>query len=84
MNCLDQNLPVRCRSVWDSPEEAVRKLMSLRSQLLLLHIRGGVYVSCYCCRSVAVVSSDEVLSKDLLRSRGIGVIQCFAGFDPHQ
>ena len=41
-------------------------------------------VMCYCCRSVAVVSSDEVLSKELLRSRGIGVIQCFTGFDPHE
>lgn len=58
--------------------------MSLGSQLLLLHVRGGVYMLCYCCRSVAVVSSDDVLSKELLRSRDIGVIQCFAGFNPHE
>lgn len=83
MNCLDQN-PVHCRSVWDSAGEVVRKRMSLGSQLLLSHVRGGVYLSCYCCRSVVVVSSDEVLSKELLRSRGTGVVQCFARFDPHK
>lgn len=52
----------------------MRKL-SLGFQLLLLHVHGGVYLSFYCCRSVAVVSPNDVLlSKGLLRSAGIGVI----------
>lgn len=35
---------------------------------------------CCCRRSVAAVSSDEVLSKELFGPRAVGVIQCFAGF----
>lgn len=73
-NCLDQNPPVCSGSVWDSAGDVVRKL-SLGFQLLLLHVHGGVYLSFYCCRSVAVVSPNDVLlSKGLLRSAGIGVI----------
>lgn len=77
VNCLDQNPPVCCRSAWDSSGEVVRKLMSLGSWLLLCR---SVNMLCCCRRSVAAVSSDEVLSKELFGPRAVGVIQCFAGF----
>lgn len=48
VNCLDQNPPVHCRSAWASAGEAVRKLVSLESQLLLLHARVCVCVLCCC------------------------------------
>lgn len=76
VDCLDQNPPVCCRSAWDSSGEVVRKLMSLGSRLLLCR---SVNMLCCCCRSVAAVSSDEVLSKELFRPRGVDVFQCFTG-----
>lgn len=48
VNCLDQNPPVHYSSAWVSAGEAVRKLVSLGSQLLLLHVRVCVCVLCCC------------------------------------